>query len=56
MDIYNLGSLGALAPQRTKDIGPMAARALIAATLACLMTGGVAGTFFTEGSILLGGS
>jgi concentrative nucleoside transporter, CNT family len=51
-----VGSLCALAPQRTKNIGPIAVRALIAATLACLMTGCVAGTFFTEGSILLGGS
>jgi concentrative nucleoside transporter, CNT family len=51
-----VGSFCALAPQRSKDIGPIAVRALIAATLACLMTGCVAGTFFTEGSILLGGS
>lgn len=51
-----VGSVCALAPQRTKDIGPIAVRALVAATLACLMTGCVAGTFFTEGSILLGGS
>ncbi len=51
-----VGSLCALAPQRTKDIGPIAIRALIAATLACLMTGCVAGTFFTNESILLGGS
>jgi CNT family concentrative nucleoside transporter len=51
-----VGSVCALAPQRTKDIGPVAVRALIAATLACLMTGCVAGVFFTEGSILLGGS
>ena len=51
-----VGSLCALAPQRTKDIGPIAVRALIAATLACLMTGCVAGTFFTNTSILLGGS
>ena len=50
-----VGSLTALAPGRTKDIGPVAVRALVAATLACLMTGCVAGTFFTEGSILLGG-
>ena len=50
-----VGSLCALAPQRTKDIGPIAVRALVAATLACLMTGGVAGTFFTNESILLGG-
>ena len=51
-----VGSLCALAPQKTKDIGPVAIRALIAATLACLMTGCVAGTFFTNESILLGGS
>jgi CNT family concentrative nucleoside transporter len=51
-----VGSLCALAPQRTRDIGPIAVRALIAATLACLMTGCVAGTFFTNESILLGGS
>ncbi|HPC93385.1 MAG TPA: nucleoside transporter C-terminal domain-containing protein [Sedimentisphaerales bacterium] len=51
-----VGSLCALAPQQTRNIGPVAVRALIAATLACLMTACVAGTFFTEGSILLGGS
>jgi CNT family concentrative nucleoside transporter len=50
-----VGSLCALAPQRSKTIGPIAIRALIAATLACLMTACVAGTFFTERSILLGG-
>lgn len=50
-----VGSLCALAPERKKDIGPIAIRALIAATLACLMTGCVAGTFFTNESILLGG-
>ena len=54
MAIY-VGSICALAPQPTKSIGPIAIRALIAATLACLMTGCVAGTFFTKGSILLGG-
>jgi len=51
-----VGSICALAPQCTKTIGPVAVRALVAATLACLMTACVAGTFFTEGSILLGGS
>jgi CNT family concentrative nucleoside transporter len=50
-----VGSVCALAPQCTKSIGPIAVRALIAATLACLMTACVAGTFFTEGSILLEG-
>ena len=51
-----VGSVCALAPQCTKTIGPIAVRALVAATLACLMTACVAGTFFTDGSILLGGS
>lgn len=51
-----VGSLCALAPQRSKTIGPIAIRALVAATLACLMTACVAGTFFSERSILLGGS
>ncbi len=51
-----VGSLCALAPEKKRDIGPVAVRALIAATLACLMTGCVAGTFFTNKSILLGGS
>ena len=50
-----VGSTCALAPSLTKSIGPIAVRALIAATLACLMTAAVAGTFCTEGSILLGG-
>ncbi|HSW00164.1 MAG TPA: nucleoside transporter C-terminal domain-containing protein [Sedimentisphaerales bacterium] len=50
-----VGSICALAPQCTKTIGPVAVRALVAANLACLMTACVAGTFFTEGSILLGG-
>ncbi len=51
-----VGSTCALAPQLTKGIGPIAIRALIAATLACLMTACVAGTFFTGDSILLGGA
>jgi len=51
-----VGSVCALAPQCTKTIGPVAIRALVAATLACLMTACIAGAFFTEGSILLGGS
>jgi len=51
-----VGSACALAPSLTKGIGPIAVRALVAATLACLMTAAVAGTFFTEGSILLGGT
>ncbi len=49
-----VGGVGALAPTRLKDLSRMGFRALLAATLACLMTGAVAGLFFTQGSILLG--
>lgn len=47
-----VGGTAALCPERTRDISSVGPRALLAATLACLMTGAVAGTFFTEGSIL----
>lgn len=50
-----VGGIGALAPQRLKDLSRLGFRALLAATLACLMTGAVAGAFFREGSILFGG-
>ncbi|OHB55171.1 MAG: nucleoside transporter [Planctomycetes bacterium RBG_13_44_8b] len=49
-----VGGLCALAPEKIRNIGTVATRALIAATLACLQTACVAGTFFTKGSILLG--
>jgi CNT family concentrative nucleoside transporter len=49
-----VGGIGALAPSRYKDLSRLGFRALLAATLACLMTGAVAGTFFTGGSILSG--
>jgi CNT family concentrative nucleoside transporter len=49
-----LGGIGALAPERLKDLSRLGFRALLAATLACLMTGAVAGAFYTTGSILLG--
>jgi CNT family concentrative nucleoside transporter len=51
-----VGGVSALAPDRTRNIAAVALRALAAATLACLMTACVAGTFFTEGkaSILFG--
>ncbi|MDZ7260926.1 MAG: nucleoside transporter, partial [candidate division KSB1 bacterium] len=48
-----VGGIAALAPRRTKDLAALGFRALIAATLACLMTAAVAGTFFTKSSILL---
>jgi CNT family concentrative nucleoside transporter len=49
-----VGGISALVPKRTKDLTTLGFRALLAATLACLMTAAVAGTFFNEGSILLG--
>jgi len=49
-----VGGVGALAPGRMKDLSQLGLRALLAATLACLMTGAVAGVFFTSGSILFG--
>ncbi len=50
-----VGGIAALVPERTKDLSGVGMRALLAATLACLMTASVAGTFYTKGSILLGG-
>ncbi|MGB2763641.1 MAG: nucleoside transporter C-terminal domain-containing protein [Candidatus Aminicenantaceae bacterium] len=50
-----VGGIGALVPERLKDLSRVGFRALLAATLACLMTGAVAGAFFSKSSILLGG-
>jgi len=50
-----VGGISALVPARTGTISFLGLRALAAATLACLMTASVAGTFFKDGSILLGG-
>jgi CNT family concentrative nucleoside transporter len=49
-----VGGIAALVPSRTADLSAVGPRALLAATLACLMTAAVAGTFFRGGSILLG--
>jgi CNT family concentrative nucleoside transporter len=51
-----VGGISALAPDRTRNISRVALRALLAATLACLLTACVAGTFYMEGkmSILFG--
>jgi CNT family concentrative nucleoside transporter len=49
-----VGGISALAPVKKRVLAEVGLRALIAATLACLMTACVAGTFFTNGSILLG--
>jgi len=48
-----VGGVAALAPSRKKDIAAMGLRALVAATLACLMTACIAGVFFSEKSILI---
>ncbi len=47
-----IGGTGALVPTRVKDLSRIGFRALLAATLACLMTGAVAGTFYTGSSVL----
>ncbi|MCP4722846.1 MAG: nucleoside transporter, partial [Desulfobacteraceae bacterium] len=49
-----VGGITALAPKRTSAISGVAVKALIAATFACLMTACVAGTFYTNTSLLLG--
>ena len=49
-----IGGTAALVPTRVKDLSRIGFRALLAATLACLMTGAVAGTFYTGSSVLFG--
>jgi CNT family concentrative nucleoside transporter len=48
-----VGALTALAPERKTDIASLAWQSLIAATLACLITGAAAGLFFQDSSLLL---
>jgi len=49
-----VGGTAALVPSRTSDLTRVGPRALLAATLACLMTAAVAGIFCSGRSILLG--
>jgi CNT family concentrative nucleoside transporter len=49
-----VGGVAALAPSRTSELSRLGFRALAAATLACLMTAAVAGTFWSGQSLLLG--
>ncbi|OGV63148.1 MAG: nucleoside transporter [Lentisphaerae bacterium RIFOXYC12_FULL_60_16] len=49
-----VGGVSALAPTRAPDLAKLGGRALLAATLACLMTACVAGIFLTNESPLLG--
>jgi CNT family concentrative nucleoside transporter len=48
-----VGGISALVPQRSGDIAKVAVRALVAATLACLMVGAMAGIFCQSGSVVL---
>ena len=48
-----VGGTAALAPSRAADLARVGPRALLAATLACLMTAAVAGTFFHPGALIL---
>jgi CNT family concentrative nucleoside transporter len=50
-----IGGTAALAPERAPVLAAVGFRSLVAATLACLMTACIAGTFLTRGSILIGG-
>ncbi len=47
-----VGGIAAVAPKTTRTLSRVGWRALLAATLACLMTACIAGMFFTEGSLL----
>ena len=48
-----VGGFSAVAPSRSGDLAKLGFRALWAATLACLMTGAVAGVFFTSGTLTI---
>lgn len=50
-----VGGVSALVPERTADISRQGLRGLLAANLACLMTASVAGVFYHDGLMLMGG-
>lgn len=50
-----VGGISVLVPEKREILSKIGLRALLAATLACLLTACIAGTFFTKGSILFGG-
>ncbi len=54
MSIF-IGGISVLVPEKREILSRIGLKALLAATLACLLTACIAGTFFTKGSILLGG-
>jgi CNT family concentrative nucleoside transporter len=49
-----IGGFGALAPARIKDLSRVGIRALVAATMTCMMTACIAGIFFSDQSLLFG--
>lgn len=49
-----IGGVSAIVPEKMRVLAGVGFRALVAATLACLLTACVAGVFFTQGSLLLG--
>ena len=53
MSIF-VGGIAALVPERRADLARVAPRALLAANLACLMTGCIAGIFSSELPLVLG--
>jgi len=48
-----VGGVSGIVPERSRAITQVAFRSLIAATLACLMTGGVAGVFYSGSTLLI---
>ncbi len=50
-----IGGVSALVPEKTGELSRVGFRALLAATLACLLTACIAGTFYASGSILNAG-
>jgi len=50
-----VGGISALAPKRTSDIAKLGIKALIAATIACLLTACIAGIFYTPDFALFSG-
>ena len=48
-----VGGIAALAPERRKDLAAVGPRALLAANLACFMTGAVAGVFYHHSPLVL---
>ncbi len=47
-----VGGISALVPEKTKVLAHIGFRSLVAATLACLLTAAVAGTFYMQSAIL----